>query len=419
MAEALAVGTLLLHRCLCVCVHACMRVCVRVRAAVPTPASLATPTTPARHRLLSVYAVWSSIQQRAHARMHARLPACRDSQPDTPHPFLDDPSSAPLGWGLNRGHYDVRLTGQDVERGTFGQRHAVLWDQHTGGCAAGPRAAGVSCTPRQCRLSGMCLTACPALLQLPCLANALAHSRHACCFALHRVTARRLVLLNSVKPGRQDVFEVWNSPLNEAAVLGFEYGYSLGARDRSLVLWEAQFGDFSNNAQVCGCGCACLCVCVCVCGSPACCSDTLKAQALCPPLSTHQPARPLTHRRPSSTCSSRLARKSGARRAGSCCCCRTATTARGPTTAARASSGGVGVCVCVCVCVCVFVAHCVQEARAYAPHGCHGPVGLLRPVCGRQWAVRMTLQVAAAGQGRRRHAAGAQPRAQAPHGRDL
>jgi len=62
--------------------------------------------------------------------------------------------------------------------------------------------------------------------------------------------AQRLVLLNSVKPGRQDVFEVWNSPLNEAAVLGFEYGYSLGARDKSLVLWEAQFGDFSNSAQV-------------------------------------------------------------------------------------------------------------------------------------------------------------------------
>lgn len=71
-------------------------------------------------------------------------------------------------------------------------------------------------------------------------------SRH-CCFL---VAAKRLVLLNSVKPGKQDVFEVWNSPLNEAAVLGFEYGYSLGARDRSLVLWEAQFGDFSNNAQV-------------------------------------------------------------------------------------------------------------------------------------------------------------------------
>jgi 2-oxoglutarate dehydrogenase E1 component len=62
--------------------------------------------------------------------------------------------------------------------------------------------------------------------------------------------AQRLVLLNSIKPGRQDVVEVWNSPLNEAGVLGFEYGYSLGARDRALVMWEAQFGDFSNNAQV-------------------------------------------------------------------------------------------------------------------------------------------------------------------------
>lgn len=66
------------------------------------------------------------------------------------------------------------------------------------------------------------------------------------------------MLLNSVKPGKQDVFEVWNSPLNEAAVLGFEYGYSLGARDRSLVLWEAQFGDFSNNAQVRECVCVCV-----------------------------------------------------------------------------------------------------------------------------------------------------------------
>eukprot|EP00879_Flechtneria_rotunda_P026265 GHRR01027996.1.p1 GENE.GHRR01027996.1~~GHRR01027996.1.p1 ORF type:complete len:602 (+),score=191.82 GHRR01027996.1:1647-3452(+) len=117
----------------------------------------------------------------------------RDPIPDTPHPFLDNPAAAPLGWGLNRGHYDVRISGQDCERGTFGQRHAVLWDQKT---------------------------------------------------------AQRLVLLSSVKPGAQDVVEVWNSPLNEAAVLGFEYGYSLGARDRSLVVWEAQFGDFANNAQV-------------------------------------------------------------------------------------------------------------------------------------------------------------------------
>ena len=74
---------------------------------------------------------------------------------------------------------------------------------------------------------------------------------HACLLVAHAPAAQRLVLLDSVKPGSQDEFEVWNSPLNEAAVLGFEYGYSLGARDRSLVMWEAQFGDFSNNAQVC------------------------------------------------------------------------------------------------------------------------------------------------------------------------
>jgi hypothetical protein len=61
-----------------------------------------------------------------------RFSVARDATPDTPHPFLDDPLNAPLGWGLNRGHYDVRLTGQDVERGTFNQRHAVLWDQRTG-----------------------------------------------------------------------------------------------------------------------------------------------------------------------------------------------------------------------------------------------------------------------------------------------
>jgi 2-oxoglutarate dehydrogenase E1 component len=85
----------------------------------------------------------------------------------------------------------VRLSGQDTGRGTFSQRHAVLVDQET---------------------------------------------------------EARYVPLNHVRDG-QAQFEVVDSPLSEAAVLGFEYGYSL-AEPRALVIWEAQFGDFANGAQV-------------------------------------------------------------------------------------------------------------------------------------------------------------------------
>lgn len=60
----------------------------------------------------------------------------------------------------------------------------------------------------------------------------------------------RLLKLNSMVEGQQEPVEMWNSPLSEAAVLGFEYGYSLGCAGTSLVAWEAQFGDFANNAQV-------------------------------------------------------------------------------------------------------------------------------------------------------------------------
>jgi 2-oxoglutarate dehydrogenase E1 component len=85
----------------------------------------------------------------------------------------------------------IRLTGQDVERGTFSHRHLVLHDEKT----------GLKYAPIQ-NLSG------------------------------------------ALAP-----FEIHNSPLSETACLGFEFGYS-AASPESLILWEAQFGDFSNSAQV-------------------------------------------------------------------------------------------------------------------------------------------------------------------------
>ena len=85
----------------------------------------------------------------------------------------------------------IRLSGQDTERGTFSHRHLVLHDPHTG--------------------------------------ETFAPVQHL--------------------PGANASFEVYNSPLSEYAALGFEYGYSISAPD-ALVLWEAQFGDFVNGAQI-------------------------------------------------------------------------------------------------------------------------------------------------------------------------
>ena len=90
---------------------------------------------------------------------------------------------------LQDGH-DIRLSGQDCVRGTFGHRHTGVFDAQT---------------------------------------------------------AEKYVGLNHIFPG-QGRLEVHNSPLSEYSIMGFEYGYGL-ARPESLIIWEAQFGDFSNTAQ--------------------------------------------------------------------------------------------------------------------------------------------------------------------------
>jgi 2-oxoglutarate dehydrogenase E1 component len=107
---------------------------------------------------------------------------------------------APLDWAMAEGlafatllaeNHPVRLTGQDTGRGTFSHRHAVLHDQVTGEIVVPLTRLGV----------------------------------------------------------KQAQFDVIDSPLSEAAVLGFEFGYTL-VRPNMLVVWEAQFGDFANGAQV-------------------------------------------------------------------------------------------------------------------------------------------------------------------------
>jgi 2-oxoglutarate dehydrogenase E1 component len=94
-----------------------------------------------------------------------------------------------FGTLLLDGHH-VRLSGEDCQRGTFSQRHAVLVDQ---------------------------------------------------------TNQNEYTPLNNIRP-KQARIEIFNSLLSEAGVLGFEYGYSL-ADPWTLVLWEAQFGDFANGAQ--------------------------------------------------------------------------------------------------------------------------------------------------------------------------
>ncbi len=105
---------------------------------------------------------------------------------------VDWATAESLAWGtLLLEGVPMRLSGQDTGRGTFSQRHAILYDMKT---------------------------------------------------------AREYVPLNAVAPVGVR-FEVYDSLLSEAAVMGFEFGYSV-SEHRALVMWEAQFGDFMNGAQV-------------------------------------------------------------------------------------------------------------------------------------------------------------------------
>ena len=125
-----------------------------------------------------------------HRKLKPFLEKRRDAASRTARSTGPTPSRwrSPRCW---RSGVPIRLTGQDTERGTFSQRHLVLHDAETG--------------EPYCPLQNL-------------------HS--------------------AVSP-----FELHNSPLSEQGCLGFEYGYSVQDSD-VLVLWEAQFGDFVNSAQV-------------------------------------------------------------------------------------------------------------------------------------------------------------------------
>ncbi|MBL8111358.1 MAG: multifunctional oxoglutarate decarboxylase/oxoglutarate dehydrogenase thiamine pyrophosphate-binding subunit/dihydrolipoyllysine-residue succinyltransferase subunit [Acidobacteria bacterium] len=158
--------------------------------------SLALPARPvyaegdARQNILGVIQAISTVPEGF--ELHPKLRPVLKKRADFATGDIDWAGAEALAFGtlLQKG-VPVRLSGQDCGRGTFSQRHSVLADYQTG---------------------------------------------------------KEIVSLNAT-PGARAKFEVLDSLLSEAGVMGFEFGYSV-ADPAALVLWEGQFGDFANGAQV-------------------------------------------------------------------------------------------------------------------------------------------------------------------------
>jgi 2-oxoglutarate dehydrogenase E1 component len=165
------------------------------RRAPRVPAGSEEPIPgPSEESLRKVVSVLTTVPEGFH--IHPKLKRIIDEKAErlAKHGTVDWAFAESLAFGtLLLEGVPMRISGQDSARGTFSQRHLVWWDAQS-------------------------------LLPQP------------------------YTPLGNLSPDRVQ-FSVYDSPLSEYSVLGFEYGFSLG-RPRALVIWEAQFGDFSNGAQV-------------------------------------------------------------------------------------------------------------------------------------------------------------------------
>jgi 2-oxoglutarate dehydrogenase E1 component len=164
--------------------------------AEPAPAGVAgqAQTTVALERLREINT--ALLARPKGFTMHRKLDRAREKRGH----ILDNPSERTIDWGtaeelafatILADGTPIRFTGEDVERGTFSQRHAVFHDANTG---------------------------------------------------------KQFIPLQEFGHARAS-FEIHNSPLSENAAIGFEFGYNV-QEPRRLVIWEAQYGDFINGAQV-------------------------------------------------------------------------------------------------------------------------------------------------------------------------